>query len=48
MVKNGSNLVTADYIAQIVEFNGDFYVKHDNNYYKTNRISNGDNVILKR
>lgn len=48
MVKNNSNLVTADYIAQIIEFDGDFYVKHDNNYYKTNKISNGDNVVLKK
>ncbi|HPC34108.1 MAG TPA: hypothetical protein PLP73_00455 [Candidatus Absconditabacterales bacterium] len=48
MVQNNTNLVTADYIAQVVEFNGDFYIKHDNNYYKTNRISNGDNVILKK
>ncbi len=48
MVQNNTNLVTADYIAQVVEFNGDFYVKHDNGYYKTNRISNWDNVILKK
>lgn len=48
MVQNNTNLVTADYIAQVVEFNWDFYIKHDNNYYKTNRISNWDNVILKK
>lgn len=48
MVKNNSNIVTADYIANVVEFNWDFYIKHDGKYYKTNKISNWDNVILKK
>ena len=48
MVKNNSNIVTADYIAKVVDFNWDFYIKHDGQYYKTNKISNGDNVILKK
>ncbi len=48
MVKNNSNIVTADYIAKVVDFNWDFYIKHDGKYYKTNKISNWDNVILKK
>jgi len=48
MVKNSINQVNADYIAKIVDFNGNFYIKHNGDYYKTSTISNWDNVILKK
>jgi len=48
MVQNYTNQVNADYIAKVVEFSWNFYVKHDGKYYKTNKISNWDNVILKK
>lgn len=48
MVQNHTNQVNADYIAKIIDFSGDFYVKHDGKYYKTNKISNWDNVILRK
>jgi hypothetical protein len=40
LVKNTINQVNADYIAKVVDFNGNFYIKHSGNYYKTNNISN--------
>ena len=48
MVQNNTNQVSADYIANIVQFNWTFYIKHEWRYYKTNKISNWDNVILKK
>ncbi len=48
LVKNSINQVNADYIAKVVDFNGDFYIKHDWSYYKTSNISNWDNIILKK
>ncbi len=48
MVQNTLNQVNADYIAKIVDFNGNFYIKHEWEYYKTSNISNGDNIILKK
>lgn len=48
MVQNGINEVSADYIASVVDFNWDFYIKHDGKYYKTSNISNWDKVILKK
>lgn len=48
LVKNTINQVNADYIAKVVDFNGDFYIKHDWSYYKTSNISNWDNIILKK
>ena len=48
LVKNAINQVNADYIAKVVDFNGDFYIKHDWSYYKTSNISNWDNIILKK
>ena len=48
MVQNHTNQVNADYIAKVIDFSWNFYVKHDWKYYKTNKISNWDNVILKK
>lgn len=48
MVTNTLNQVNADYIAKVVDFNWDFYIKHWGKYYKTSNISNWDNVILKK
>lgn len=48
MVQKNINLVSADHIANIIDFNWSFYIKHDGKYYKTNKISNWDSVILKK
>jgi len=48
VVQNWINEVSADYIANVVDFNWDFYIKHDWKYYKTSNISNWDHVILKK
>ena len=48
MVRNSWYEVNADYIAQVIDFNGHFYIKHDGKYYNTSHISNWDNVILKK
>ncbi len=48
MVQNSLNEVNADYIASVVDFNWDFYIKHDWKYYKTSNISNWDHIILKK
>lgn len=38
--------VQADYIANIVNFNGDFYIEHDGDRIQTSNIQNGDTIIL--
>lgn len=43
-----SNTVNADYIAKVVDFDGTFYVAHDNKIYKTTKIQNWDSVVLKK
>lgn len=43
-----STMVNADYIAKVVDFDGTFYVAHDNKIYKTTKISNWDSVVLKK
>jgi len=48
IVQNWINEVSADYIANVIDFNWDFYIKHDDKYYKTSNISNWDHVILKK
>lgn len=48
MIQNDTNIVSADYIANIVEFNGTFYVAHENKIYRTNKIANWDSVVLKK
>ena len=48
IIKNWNTQVNADYIAKVIDFDGDFYVNHDGKLYKTNKISDWDNVILKK
>ncbi len=48
VIQNDTNTVSADYIANIVEFNGTFYVAHENKIYRTNKIANWDSVVLKK
>lgn len=48
VIQNSSNIVSADYIANVIEFNGTFYVAHEDKIYRTNKISNGDSVVLKK
>ncbi|MFZ2151061.1 MAG: hypothetical protein WAZ12_02090 [Candidatus Absconditicoccaceae bacterium] len=43
---NGIKSVQADYIAKIIEFNGNFYIGHNGEYYQGSYISNGDIVTL--
>jgi len=47
VIKNTSNTVQADYIAQIIEAKGNFFVEHNGVLTKTNNISNGDTILLK-
>lgn len=43
---NGTKSVQADYIAKIIEFNGDFYIWHNGKYYQSSYISQWDIVTL--
>jgi len=47
IIKNSTNTVQADYIAQIIDAKGNFFVEHDGILTKTNNISNGDTIIIK-
>ena len=48
IVQNHNNIANAWYIAKVVEFNGNFYVSHGDKIYKTNKIADGDVVVLKK
>lgn len=48
IVQNQNNIANAWYIAKVVEFNGNFYVSHGDKIYKTNKIADGDVVVLKK
>jgi hypothetical protein len=43
---NWTKSVQADYIAKIIEFNGNFYIWHSWEYYQWSNISNWDTVTL--
>ena len=45
---NGTNTVQADYIAQVIEVKGDFFIEHNGNLVTTNNIGNGDTILLKK
>lgn len=47
IIKNSNNTVQADYIAQVINTQGNFYIEHDGILSKTNNISNGDTILLK-
>lgn len=44
---NTANTVQADYIAQVVDFNGKFFIEHNGILAQTNNIGNGDTILLK-
>jgi hypothetical protein len=45
--KEGINTAQADYIAQVIDAQGNFYIEHDGVLTKTNNIGNGDTLLLK-
>lgn len=45
---NTTNTAQADYIAQVVDFNGNFFIEHNGVFTKTNNIGNGDTILLKK
>ncbi len=44
---NTMNTVQAEYIAQVISFNGKFFIEHKGILAQTNNISNGDTLLLK-
>ena len=48
IIQDSTKAVNAWYIANVVEFNGTFYVSHEDKIYRTNKIANGDSVVLKK
>lgn len=44
---NTTNTAQADYIAQIIDVNGNFFVEHNGVLATTNNIGNGDTILLK-
>lgn len=44
---NTTNTAQADYIAQVVDFNGNFFIEHNGVLETTNNIGNGDTILLK-
>ena len=47
IIKNQTNTVQADYIAQVIDVKWSFFIEHDGILSKTNNISNGDTILLK-
>ncbi len=45
---NTTNTAQADYIAQVVNFNGNFSIEHNGVLATTKNIGNGDTIILKK
>ncbi|MEI7563141.1 MAG: hypothetical protein WCJ39_05765 [bacterium] len=45
---SNKNTVQADYIAKVVDFNGNFSIEHEGNILQTQDIGNGDSVLLKQ
>lgn len=48
IINSNMNQASASYIAKVVDFNWEFYIKHDWKLFKTSNISDGDNIILKK
>jgi len=44
---NNNNVAQADYIAQVIEVKGNFFVEHNGVLATTNNIGNGDTILLK-
>ncbi len=43
-----TNTVQADYIAQVIEVKGNFFIEHNGVLDTTNNIGNGDTILLKK
>jgi len=43
----GTNTVQADYIAQVIDVKGNFFIEHNGVLATTNNIGNGDTILLK-
>lgn len=44
---NTTNTVQADYIAQVIDVKGNFFIEHNGILATTNNIGNGDTILLK-
>ena len=44
---NTTNTAQADYIAQVVDVDGNFFIEHNGVLAQTNNIGNGDTILLK-
>ncbi len=44
---NTANTVQADYIAQVIDVKGNFFIEHNGVLATTNNIGNGDTILLK-
>ena len=45
---SSTNSVQADYIAQVIEAKGNFFIEHDGILTTDTNISNGDTILLKQ
>lgn len=45
---NTTNTAQADYIAQVIDVKGNFYIEHNGVLATTNNIGNGDTILLKQ
>ena len=46
-ISSNRNTAQADYIAKVVEFNGNFSIEHQGEILQTQNIGNGDSILLK-
>lgn len=46
-ISSNKNTAQADYIAKVVEFNGNFSIEHQGEILQTQNIGNGDSILLK-
>lgn len=44
---NYTNIAQADYIAQVIDVQGKFFIEHDGDLIQTNTIRNGDTILLR-
>jgi hypothetical protein len=45
---NTTNIAQADYIAQVIDVKGNFFIEHNGVLTTTNNIGNGDTILLKK
>jgi len=46
IIKSSTNIAQADYIAQVIDVKGNFFIEHDWILRQTNNISNGDTIYI--